>query len=460
MMRFNDNLLAAWGSYWHDWMPHDIRSAPPSIAEFVEQGRSLLRQEFGNASRLVLKDPRMCCVMPAWLDIFAAEAIEAKVVLPVRHPLAVAKSLAKRDAFDEISGMLLWLRHVLDAESATRGRSRAFVNYEDLLLDWRSAVDRIGRWTGLSWPSLSDSVADDVDAFLSTDLQHHAESDICALMPRWVRDVYVILRRWAREGESPAEYATIDAIAHAFRTSAENFLPAVTAITDLRGKLQREMAASAVAVAHGEALENERAAIALSLNQMTADRDQIHAENARLRQELAAERMRADDERAQRIEITAAHAALADRCESQASEIALLIANHAATSRSLNVELDRMRTEAAIARSKAAARTAKIDRQVRSIAGLSHQLREADAKADWLRRIGAAITEFPRWWALLPAAVARRKQDRRLRNDGLFDAARYREDHPDVADAGIAPLRHYLLHGIAERRKGPLRYDA
>lgn len=134
--------------------------------------------------------------------------------------------------------------------------------------------------------------------------------------------------------------------------------------------------------------------------------------------------------------------------------MAALVVAHAAKNQQIDAELDRLRRDAALARSKAAARTDKIERQARIIANLTYELVDARAKVDWLSRVGLAIAEFPRWWSLLPTTVMRRWQDRRLRDGGLFDASRYRADHPADAEAQSAPLRHCLLKGAAEQQMG------
>lgn len=460
VMHFNDELLAAAGSSWHDWIPHDTGS--PDVlpdASFVARGRSLMCEEFGSAVRLVLKDPRLCRVMPTWLKILGAEAIEPKIVLPVRNPLAVAQSLAHRNAFNEMSGMLLWLRNILDAENATRGQARAFANYEDLLRDWRSVVARIGNWTGLEWPDLSDPVAQEIDAFLTVDLKHHVGTDAPVSMPSWVHQIYAIVQRWARDGEDPTDHAQIDAIAHGFRNSAENFVPMMSAMADIHDRLQRETAAGAATQAQGEALRDERNAIAASLDQMTADSDLLRTDITNLESslaareaELAAERARAEDERAQRIAILSANTELVKRSETQAHEMAVLVEAHADKIRQISTELDRLSMEAALARSKSAYSTRKIERQTQLMANLTHKLEEAYASIDRLSRIGAAIAEFPRWWSLLPPTIAKRWQERRLHHDGLFDAARYRADHPADVEAHRAPVRHHLLRCAAERQ--------
>ena len=48
----------------------------------------------------------------------------------------------------------MWLRHMLDAEHATRTIPRSVVSYRQLLTDWRSVADRIADDLRLTWPSV------------------------------------------------------------------------------------------------------------------------------------------------------------------------------------------------------------------------------------------------------------------------------------------------------------------
>lgn len=38
---------------------------------------------------------------------------------------------------------------------------------------------------------------------------------------------------------------------------------------------------------------------------------------------------------------------------------------------------------------------------------------------------------------------------------GLFDTKAYLELNPDVAEAGVDPVRHFILHGLKEGRELP-----
>jgi hypothetical protein len=91
--------------------------------------------------------------------------------------LEVALSLKTRNNFSISKSMLLWLRHVLDAEYSSRGIPRCFLSYEELLRDWRRQVDRICRQTGLVLPHSFAGFGEVVDQFLTAELYHeHANS--------------------------------------------------------------------------------------------------------------------------------------------------------------------------------------------------------------------------------------------------------------------------------------------
>lgn len=73
--------------------------------------------------------------------------------------------------------------------------------------------------------------------------------------------------------------------------------------------------------------------------------------------------------------------------------------------------------------------------------------------ADWLQQLNIATHNRPRWWQLMPRSWRRRREHQRLANMALFDASAYLERYPDVAANGMDPLRHYILHGMAEARQ-------
>ncbi len=84
----------------------------------------MLQSEFGDSALFALKDPRVCKLLPFWIDVLRAFGAEPRIVTMVRSPTEVAASLARRNGLDTSYGEVLWLSYVLKARSP-RGACRA-----------------------------------------------------------------------------------------------------------------------------------------------------------------------------------------------------------------------------------------------------------------------------------------------------------------------------------------------
>jgi GT2 family glycosyltransferase len=225
---FHDEILASAGSRWDDWRP--FRSGwydTPVAAEFKARAKVLLRDEFAAAPSFVFKDPRVCRFARFWLDIFAEEGIHAKVVIPIRSPLEVAHSHRTRDGFPLRKGLLLWLRHVLDAEAVSRELQRGMFEWRAFLQDWRAVAGQLETSLGVPWPALTDFSAREVDRFLTNDLKHERVSDAeFAAYPdlhAWVVEAYEALRELARNPASNSARTTLDLLRRQFDDAASLF---------------------------------------------------------------------------------------------------------------------------------------------------------------------------------------------------------------------------------------------
>lgn len=191
--QLHEEMLYEAGSRWDDWRAFDQAALPAErwqyfadrIAQLVLEG---LRQE----RFLVLKDPRICRFVPLYQGIMKNLGVELRYVLPVRNPLSVAASLAKRDRFTERFSAIVWLRHVIEAERTTRGRRRVVVSYEEMIEDWRPSLERIADLCGNR--QAVEERASAIEAYLSGDFDHHrARFDDLSERKKvsaWVKDVY------------------------------------------------------------------------------------------------------------------------------------------------------------------------------------------------------------------------------------------------------------------------------
>jgi hypothetical protein len=241
--RFNDRLLASAGSTWDDWLAFNPGwFTSPKAAQFHEEALSVLDEEFGSSRLFVLKDPRICRLAPFWMNVLAAHGIASRMLLPVRNPLEVARSLAARNAFEPALGNLIWLRHVLEAEHATRGRPRFFTSYDKLLKNWTSVIAGASEALELSWPCQPVRVDADVVTFLDRKHRHHEEAINDTLgnsnLSTWLRDAFRVFSDWSSSGEKPQDLALLDRIRVEFDAAAPAF---VGLITSGRSAMQRNV---------------------------------------------------------------------------------------------------------------------------------------------------------------------------------------------------------------------------
>jgi hypothetical protein len=172
---FDDERLRAGGSAWDDVFAFPFRPLPAEQERaWVERGTALFDEEFGRANWPLMKDPRATVLLPLWRDILAARDVSLRCVIPVRHPLAVAGSLRRRNGFADEKSVLVWSAYMLAAEAYTRDVPRAFVGYDALLGDWRAETARIEAAHGAPLPKLTAAAASEIDRFLTPDLRHNA----------------------------------------------------------------------------------------------------------------------------------------------------------------------------------------------------------------------------------------------------------------------------------------------
>jgi hypothetical protein len=192
--------------------------------------------EYGDSPLLVLKDPRLCRLVPLWLRVLEAGKIEARFVLPVRNPLECAASLSASYGTPTSVGLLLWLDYFLAAERDTRALPRCFVTYDALLSDAASVVAKLERELDVHLPRTSRAADAEVADFLSRDL-HRQVADPDEIFSRtdvhaWVKDAY----RWAlraagagqgkNEGKRPAA-SGLDSIRKQLEQAESAFGPAL-----------------------------------------------------------------------------------------------------------------------------------------------------------------------------------------------------------------------------------------
>ncbi|TJV06780.1 MAG: hypothetical protein E5Y12_03420 [Mesorhizobium sp.] len=287
LIALHDQMLAEAGSSWDDWRAFDSNDlGSPRLRFYKAEIARLIDEEYDSAPLFVLKEPRISRFVPLYAEILKRMRIDVRYVLIERNPLAVIASLANRNGFTMNFSSLLWLRHELEAERATRGRPRVVLSYESLLDDWRYSIDRITDAFGLGWPRPEGEWQFLLSKHFSTDNQHFtASTELLDADPRiidWIKDAYAALTMLRSDDVDAGAMAELDRIKAEFDSVAKIFGDAFFPELDSRLRVLHQQKLEQQQLAKQRNDEIERSAL-----EHAHKVSEGQAETARLKAELA-----------------------------------------------------------------------------------------------------------------------------------------------------------------------------
>lgn len=174
----NEKLLKDEGCAWNvcfllDPPALQAKTTPARFAELYE----ILHDEFGDTGAFVLKEPRLCMLLPLWFPGLTRLSTSQHVLLMARHPAEVVRSHAVRNRLPEEQVLLNWLHHMLEAERMSRPLPRAALLYEDLLCGWQATLSRTLRTAGIITPRGMEEMSGEISHFINPDLRHHKAAE-------------------------------------------------------------------------------------------------------------------------------------------------------------------------------------------------------------------------------------------------------------------------------------------
>lgn len=209
VMQFNDRLLADLGSRWDDIRSLDPRLLGKRLDNYFHEAVQILKDEFQDARLPILKDPRICRLVTFWRDACQKTGHAPVFIHTHRNPLETALSLEKRDALPIELGLLVWQRHVMDAEAATRSEKRVFTTYESLLSNPSIERSRIEAVAGPVFYHDEPLISQEVEQFLQLDLRHETRSPadlhLSDQVPEVVRKTFRIMDDLAKDATVPED---------------------------------------------------------------------------------------------------------------------------------------------------------------------------------------------------------------------------------------------------------------
>jgi len=236
----HDELLADAGSAWDQQKgPSGTWFHSDAAARWVDRLAVEFENEFSGAGLLLFKDPRLCRVLPIWKRAFRQLDIETHYLIPVRHPLDVARSLQTANEVPIANGLLLWLDYFLRAEHDTRGCARSFLHFDQFTTDWQATIIQASASAGILLPEPDRATQADIDAFLQRDSDPATglhDPSVDPLHP-WIAEAYREALRGC--GGEALDVDALDTLAAAFSLAEEAFGPAA-ATSEHRLQVERD----------------------------------------------------------------------------------------------------------------------------------------------------------------------------------------------------------------------------
>ena len=231
--RINIGILRRHGSEWFDPTLRlqedggfDIDEKAATIAEIMA-----FLAKLPAAPLVVIKDLHITALSGMWFEAASLAGFDVAAVITVRHPQEVAASLAEFNGTSPELASALWLKANLLAERNTRTLPRVFVEYTNLLDDWRREAKRISAALPIDLNTENERA---IEEFLKPDLHRQRQSGPVSVPfgTGWISTVYDALCAAARD--ESWDQSVLDRVFEEYRENEYGFRAALQDFGRLR----------------------------------------------------------------------------------------------------------------------------------------------------------------------------------------------------------------------------------
>ena len=172
------------------------------------------------APLVVIKGPFITVLSGMWFEAARLAGFDVAAVISVRHPQEVIASQAAAGPMSPELSSAVWLKANLLAERHTRAVPRVFVEYANLLDDWRRKIARISKTLAIDLNTRDEGA---IEKFLTSDLRHQRTCSPVTdrFGTDWMSAVYEAMRAAARD--EPLDMSALNRIFDAYRESEHAF---------------------------------------------------------------------------------------------------------------------------------------------------------------------------------------------------------------------------------------------
>jgi hypothetical protein len=221
-IRVNYTILRRQGSVWFD---PTLRLQEEGAFDAEENAAGIAKiraflTTLPAAPLVVIKDLQTTVLSGMWFEAARLAGLDIAAVIAVRHPQEVTASLAAINRASPELASALWLKYTLLAERHTRALPRVFVEYTNLLDNWRMEITRISAALAIDLNTRDEGA---IEQFLKPDLhrRRHCGPVTEPFGTDWISAVYEALRAAARD--EPWDESALDRVFEAYWASERGF---------------------------------------------------------------------------------------------------------------------------------------------------------------------------------------------------------------------------------------------
>jgi hypothetical protein len=291
IVEFHDRILGLFNrdylGRFHDFALPVAWWADPRVAQIRHQIVAFLESRMGDGY-FGFKDPRTLRLMPVWHQIFNELKLAPKLVLCLRNPAQVARSLYARDSLDPANGEYRWLAYMIDFYRYANNFECCVVEYEEWFDNPAANIEKLRKFFDLPWQQsesdLTLLLSDLIDPTARHDDPEHHEAN-----QPLVRSLYKLASRAGGDGDARDQIAYIVSQFVGFQQLQRPFQRAFEEVAKVAAKLPE--------------IEQEAVALRAAVDERDAVAEAAGARAAAVEERLAAALAEIEHQRAQMVEL-------------------------------------------------------------------------------------------------------------------------------------------------------------
>lgn len=144
----NEEILRAAGTQWNVLKNLDFQNI--EVARFKEEIKKTIVKEFEGEEIFALKDPRICLLLPIYVEVFSELHVKVLPIVVRRNYVEIARSLKIRNNYSLLNGYSLSKFYYQMLKKNLSSSQTLEITYEELLSNTKETIFKLWDNTGVS----------------------------------------------------------------------------------------------------------------------------------------------------------------------------------------------------------------------------------------------------------------------------------------------------------------------